>query len=1080
MKAKNSLMGVLCPKFKLRTCTCYFQFALFLSFLCATTINSTGQSKRTLYGIILSATDNSPLVGATARTQNMSTGVQTTESGNFTLFTNETTGKIIVSHVGYKTAQFSFNSTTKNPITITLEPDVNTLEQVTVSTGFQTLPKERANGSFSVVNNELLNRSVSANVLSRLNGVTSGLLFDKTTGNAQGIAIRGKSTIFANSQPLIILDNFPYEGDLNNINPNDVESITVLKDAAAASIWGTRAGNGVIVITTIRGRYNVPVSVSFNSNVNITERPDLFYEKKISSADFIEAERFLFEKGKYNSIINDGLTAITPAVDVLLKARNGTITSIDRDKQLTNLATFDVRNDLRKYYYRKSINQQYAVNLSGGSDKQQYYISGGFDNNTASLVGNAYDRISLNANNTYSLLNHRLEINTGIAYVSSNRDNNAARAQFGTSALYPYARLADELGNALPLDRYRNGFLGTKANGALLDWNYRPLDELRAVNNTTKLTDYQVSLGLKYKIIPSLNVDVKYRYGTGNTIDRDHDSQNMYDVRNLINSYTQINPVTGAVTRPIPLGDILSLNTSTYTAKNLRGQLNYNMISHRDHQLTAILGAEIGEVLNRSNAYTMYGYDPSRETSLPVDFTGFYNNYLTGSSSIIPSGLALTRLTNKTVSTFGNAAYTYLGRYTLSGSARNDGSNLFGVRTNSRWTPLWSVGAGWNIDKERFFNIEAISTFKLRTTYGYNGNIDKKVTAFLTTRTLGTNRYGAIYSNILNPPNPDLTWERIGQLNIELDFAMRNRVLSGTVDYFRKTGSDMIGDALLAPSSGFASYRGNTAKIKGEGVDVTINARLLSRKLIWNATVLFSAARTIIKDYKTLALSNRDFISGSIPAKGKDLFGVYAYRWGGLDALTGEPMGYLNGVISKDYTKISTGLNLADLVYKGSATPTKFGSVLNSFSYNRFILSFNLIYKFGYYFRRESINYSLLFTGSSGTGHSDYAVRWKKPGDEVFTNVPAMIYPANAGRETFYSSSETLVEKGDHLRLQDVQLSYSLNKSSLPNLPFKSLKVFAYANNLGVLWAANSAGLDPDVLEYPQPRSIALGLKIGF
>jgi len=1079
MKAKNRLRELLCPKFRHKKLNFPIQTGfLLLFFLFAKHVN--GQGRPTIAGTVISAVDNKPLSGATLKIDRSTTTIQTNENGYFMIVPAKSTGKITVSYIGYQTVEVLFNTSNSQSLKIILEPNTNNLAAVTVSTGFQTIPKERSTGSFSVVNNELFNRGVSTDVLSRLNGVTSGLMFDKTSGNNLGITIRGKSTIWANTQPLVILDNFPYEGDIANINPNDVENITVLKDAAAASIWGTRAGNGVIVITTKRGKLNQPVSVSFNSNITVTQKPDLYYERKISPIDFIEVEQYLFDKGKYNSYITDGITALTPAVEIMLKARSGLISATERDRQLSILGQHDVRDDMQKYFYRQKLNQQYALNISGGSENQQYYVSGGWDKNLSELVGNSYNRISLNANNTYSLLNHRLELSTGMLYTQNSNDNNAVIPEFGNGAMYPYAALADENGNALPIAKRRDGFLGTKANAALLDWSYKPLDELGFADNSSKVVDYQVSLGLKYKIVSSLNVEVKYRYGNGTTTNRDHDSQQSYYTRDIINSFTQINTTTGVVTRPVPLGNILYLTNGEYTSQNLRAQINYNHSWNDKHQLTVITGSEIGETLTSSDSYRLYGYDPNRETSLPVDFANNYANYITAGSSKIMSGLGMSKLTNRTISFFGNGAYTYLGRYTLSASARSDGSNLFGVRTNQKWAPLWSVGTGWNISKEVFYYSALVPLLKLRATYGYNGNIDKSVTAFLTTRSGSSNRYNAISSSITNPPNPDLTWERIGQLNLGLDFGFKNNIVNGTVEYFQKNGKDLIGDALLAPSSGFTAFRGNTAAIKGRGIDISLNAAIINKGLKWNTTLLFSSAKTWVSDYKKMPVSNADYISGSIPNVGRDLNGIYVYRWAGLDPLTGDPRGYLNGEISKDYTKMLSSTSLNDLDYVGTANPHYSGSFINSFSYRGFSMSFNLIYKLGYYFRRESIDYSLLFGNSSGRGHSDYSLRWQKPGDEHMTDVPSMVYPLVVVRDNFYLRSAAIIEQGDHLRLQDIQFSYSLSKRMLPKMPFQSIKFYAYASNLGILWRANNAGLDPDAGSYPQPRSIALGMKLDL
>jgi len=1080
MKAKNSLRGFLCLKIWCKRTDIQVHYSFLLLFFTLFAAHAIAQGRKTITGTVISAIDNKPLNGATVKIEFSDATIQTAENGNFTILTTKSSGKLIVSYIGYKTAEVPFNSSNTKLINIILEPNANNLEAVTVSTGFQTLPKERATGSFGIVNNELFNRSVSTDVISRLNGVTSGLVFDRTSGNNLGISIRGKSTIWANTQPLVILDNFPYEGDISNINPNDVENITVLKDAAAASIWGTRAGNGVIVITTKRGRFNQSAKVSFNSNLTILDKPDLYYEKKISPADFIEVEKFLFEKGRYNTYINDGMTALTPAVEVLLKSRSGLISGTEKDHQLNALAQHDLRDDMSKYFYRNNLKQQYALNISGGGENQQYYVSGGWDKNLSELVGNSYNRISLNANNTYSLLNHRLEITTGIIYTKIRNENNSVTPTFGNGSMYPYAALADSNGNPLPIAKRKEGFLGTKANPALMDWLYRPLEELSLSDNTRKGTDYQLSVGLKYKIIPSLNVEVKYRYGNGSTTNRDHFSQQTYYTRDLINSFTQINTASGVITRPVPLGNILYIGNGTYATQNLRGQLNYNYQWKDKHRLTIISGSEIGETLTTSSTYQLYGYDAKRETSLPVDFADNYPNYLTGASSKIASGLSMSRLTNRTISFFGNGAYTFLGRYTLSASARSDGSNLFGVRTNQRWAPLWSVGSGWDISKEPFYHFPLVPQLKIRSTYGYNGNINKSITAFLTTRAGLTNRYSSITATITNPPNPDLTWERIGQLNIGVDFGFRNNIFSGSVEYFRKNGRDLIGDALLAPTSGFVSFRGNSAAIKGRGLDVSLNAAILNGALSWNTTALISSAKTWVSDYKKLPAVNTDYISGSVPKVGRDLNGIYVYKWAGLDPLTGDPRGQLEGELSKDYTKILSGTNLNDLEYIGTANPKYYGSLMNSFSYHSFSLSFNILYKLGYFFKKESINYSQLFGNSSGIGHSDYNLRWQKPGDENQTDVPSLIYPAISNRDNFYLRSSAIIEKGDHIRLQDIQLSYTMMKKVFPKMPFQSLKLYAYVNNIGIIWRKNDAGLDPDVSIYPQPRSLALGIKLDL
>ena len=269
---------------------------LFIAILYTTV--SHAQQKKTVTGRITSSQDNAALPGVNVIIKGTTLGTSTNSDGIFTIEASDHQ-TLIFSFIGYKQMELPVGD--HDNFDIQLEEDIATLGEITiVSTGYQQLPKERVNGSFVQIDNRLLSRRVSTHLLARLEDVTSGLIFNRNiAGEENDISIRGMSTINSQTQPLIVIDNFPFEGDINTLNPNDVESITILKDAAAASIWGARAGNGVIVITTKRGASNQAAKVSFNSNVTITQKPDLFYQSKMSSAQMIENERRLFYKGYY-------------------------------------------------------------------------------------------------------------------------------------------------------------------------------------------------------------------------------------------------------------------------------------------------------------------------------------------------------------------------------------------------------------------------------------------------------------------------------------------------------------------------------------------------------------------------------------------------------------------------------------------------------------------------------------------------------------------------------------------------------------------------------------------------------------
>lgn len=1042
-----------------------------------------------IIGIVVSAETEEPLHGATVKIKHINTATITDGKGEFTLTTNNRAGEIEVSFLGFQTQLMPFDSNNRI-LKVLLLNNEGLLEEVQINTGFQQISKERATGSFVVIDNELLNRSVSTNFLDRLKGISSSLLFQSIgeANNDLGINISGRTSIYSDTKPLIVLDNFPYEGDINNINPNDIESISILKDAAASSIWGARSGNGVIVITTKKGKLNSPSRLSFKSSVRISERPNFAYSPNMSSSEYVDFEKVLFDLGYYDSRFSSlSMPPITPAVEIFYRQREDEINGLEAEKTLEEFRDRDVRNDLRKHLHQSALNQQYSASLSGGSKTQQYYFSLGMDRNTQSQRRNEYDRISINANNTYLFLADRLSVSTGISFTQNVQRNNAINSvQMGSYPLYPYAALADDNGNPLRIDTYRRNYIDTIGRGELLDWTYYPLRELEFNNNKSKLSDYRLNLGLRYRILEGLQGDVKYQYGRGVRDSRNLMNEETYYTRNLINLYSQINPSTGKVANIIPMGSILDIGNSGYHSHNLRGQINYDNSWGVDQYISVLGGIDVNTLNTDRYGMRLYGYNDDRASHVPVDIKNLYPTLITANSSTIPDNRTLRSLTDRYISYYINASYGFRDRYLFSASARQDASNLVGLKTNQKWVPLWSSGASWEINKESFYNIDWLPYLRFRATYGFNGNINKSVTALLTTQMIiVNNRFGLPKAQIHNPPNSNLRWERNSTFNIGLDFRGKQQRFSGSLEYYRRKGLDLIGDSPLAPSSGLLSFRGNTANMEGRGIDLTLNHQNLRGQFKWNTNLLLSYVSDKVTKYNLVPSTNSFFISNYInPIVGKPVNSLYSYPWAGLDPLQGNPQGYLSGELSSDYGEIINSTDLDDLLFSGRTSPSTFGGLMNIFTYDTFSLSFNLSYKLGYVFRRNSIDYYQLLNGS--VGHSDYSNRWKQAGDERDTSVPSFQYPLDYSRSSFYLNSEVLVEKGDHIRLQDIQLSYDLDKRRFARLPFQNLRVYIYADNLGTIWKANDLGIDPDVIPMPgyhsyKPiKTLAMGLKVDF
>ena len=1035
-------------------------------------------------------TNGKSLPGVFISTADQKSTAMTDSLGRFRIAVGPGQSSLQVSHIGYFRQIVSVPDNTI-PLNIILEQEVVSLGEIVVSTGYQSLSKDKTLGSYTLIDTKLVNRIVSTDVISRLENSTPSLLFDRRFSGSPSLSIRGQSTIQSVESPLIIVDNFPYEGDINNINPNDIQSITVLKDAAAASIWGVRAGNGVIVITTKQGRLETPMTIQLNSSMTIGRKPDLFYNQQFMNAsDFIDVEQNLFAQGYYKWM-EDYSThpAMSPVVQLLIAQRDGKVSIEEAQAQIASLRQQDVRRDFSRYLYQNSLNRQYSLSVKGGGSAVSYYLSGGYDQNDDNLIRNGLDRVTVNSMLTYHPAKP-VEITTGILYSHSSQAQNNGGSGIVTSGggkgMYPYARLADENGNPLPVVRdYNTDFIIQAPAAGLLNWSYVPLQDLQNRNYTVNTDNIRINTSARYRFTSWLDLEGRYQYENQNRHTRELQSMQLYSTRNLINQYAFTND-KGILQFPVPKGDILDNSYSELISHAARAQLNFNKNWKDVHQLNFLAGAEIRQVRTTGLSDRIYGYSDELLTTTRVDFTTSYLINPDGYKATVPDRSSLSYLTDRNRSYYGNLSYIHRERYMLTGSARKDESNLFGVDANHKGVPLWSTGLGWQISSEEFYPFKQwLPLLKLRTTYGYSGNVNKSLTAYATGYYYNNTETNLPFVRILTPPNPNLRWEKVRMINFGLDFESKNRVLSGSIEYYQKEGLDLIGKASLDPTIGYSvggrnEFIGNNSALKGQGLDVQLNVTKTFGKFNWSAQLLYSNSTNKITqyDYKSSSISSY-FTSVAIPVPGNPRYSLYSLKWAGLDPANGDPQIYLNGEITKDYGSILSKLKPEDLTCNGSALPTHFGSLRNSFRISDFTLGFNISYKFGYFFRRTSLSYSALF--NTWIGHGEYSDRWRSPGDEQFTRVPSM--PAagtTSSRDFVYTFADILVEKGDHVRFQDVNISYDMQQSKYRWLPFNKVSVYSYFNNIGIIWRANRHGLDPDFVFQPYPASPTYSFGINI
>lgn len=1063
---------------------------------------------RYIKGKVVAAENGEPLTGATIQLRGSFQGTTADAGGFFSIPSQGDNPNLIVSFIGYRSVDTLLHLPLQKELVFALQPDVAFINEVSV-TGYQSIPKERATGSFVQVDNALISRSVSTNILDRLNGITSGMQFTGITSNATnanplgrnvGIRIRGESTLADGTQvsrdPLIVLDNFPFEGNLDNINPNDIESVTILKDAAAASIWGARAGNGVIVIVTKKGRANQPLKVEFNSNLTVINKPDLGYDKSfLSSPGYIDAEQYLFSKGYFDADLSNSSNPppVSPAVQILADGKAGLLTPQQVNTQLDALRNTDLRSDFEKYIYQKAINRQYSLGLRGGTNHATYHLSAGYDKNISSVKRNGYHRFTLNSLNTYTPVKG-LRLTAGINYSTNKTTENNYQNQYGSltvggsyTDLFPYARLAGQDGSPLAIVKnYSDTYLNSTEEQGFLDWKYRPLDEIALADNSVRSSNLLLKAAVSYSFSKHLSAEIQYQNEKQSIAGRNYHGGQTYYARDLINRFSAVDS-SAAFTYPLPKGGVLELNQAEYNANNLRSQLNFDKTFAGRHAVNAIAGAELRALKTTGFNRISYGYQD--ETGISVNNLNF-SEYLPTN----PAGTALipypdgniSGFTNRFISYYFNGSYSYDHRYTLTLSGRRDGANIFGAKTNDRITPLWSAGGSWDISSEKFYHLSWLPYLRMRASYGTSGNVYQG-SVYVRGTYLASDLTGALFINNLTAPNPELKWETIKTVNVGIDFGLVKDHLSGSIEYYNKKGADLIQNQAIAPSAGFNFFYGNSAATSTKGMDITLQSKNLTGSLGWSTTLLVSHLADKITKYdaKLSSGSIQGSSGGRVGMVGKPLYSIFSYKWAGLDAATGDPQGYLNGEISRNYTGIINNFSADSLVFHGSAVPTWFGSLRNDLTFQRWSLSFNLVYKLGYYFRRpgSSINYTDIL---SGYAHQDYDARWQKPGDELGTQVPSMVYPSNNQRNTFYQYSQSLVERADHIRLQDIRLAYTINRKISGSLPFESAQLYLYASNPGILWRANKQGLDSDYVNVqrrhvlPASFSLSVGLRADF
>lgn len=916
--------------------------------------------------------------------------------------------------------------------------------------------------------------------------MTAGTLTGEDTEGSAELRIRGASTLVSDARPLIIVDNFPFEGDIRSINPNDVESVTILRDASAASIWGAKAGNGVIVINMKQGSYQKPPEISAMLTSQWIAKPDLFYDRSVLlPTTVMDFQKQLFEANAYPET---DISIVPAYVELLIKKRDGRISAEDFETQEQIYRSSDIRRDALEHIYRTANQQQYSMVVRGGEKQYRYNITGGYIHQDGRIVGQKNSSRNISLQNGIRL-GRFLELDGVIRYSgSTNVSNNMQLSVLGNENMY--LPLVDKLGSSLPVVRssqsLRYAYQERAVENGLLDWMYRPVDELQENRITQNSGLTTLSTNLTYRMPIGLDFRLSYMLANGRNTAESLYSEKSYFARDLINTFTQQN---GSLI--LPLGGVWRQEPGSVSRiQSLRFQSNYSRDWENRLQLDVLAGVEGTDNLSRSStSFTLYGYDSYTESGIAQNMFG-REQYWTrpnGYMALIPTPYtAPNKMVNRLLSLYGNMGFTMLNKYILSGSLRWDGSNLLGVNTNERGTALWSIGGSWRMDKESFMSETVFSSLKLRATYGSSGNINKTLGHLPVITRRNDTRYQLPYAILSSPGNPSLRWEQVDMINLGMDWGLSNLGLNGSVEWYNKDAKHLLSSMAIDPTIGVsANYMQNYANMLTRGLDFSVSHTvrwldfLIQSNLLINyatskVTKVKSTPFRFINDYMT----SRYFLEGESP----DV--IYSIPWHGLDGETGLPLYYNNdGSEVTNYLSYYEGLKIDDINRSGVKVAPWFGAFRLNIGWKQLQLSSLFNYNFGHVARMRSYAPGAELTRTGHTFyHMDYYDRWQKPGDEELTHVPATNTKYDINLIRLYQYSEVHIVPLDHVRLQDLTLSIGFDSRLLQRTKIKHLDLVMSGTNLGIIWKKTDRLIHPQfpLTDFPASRQFNIGLRANL
>lgn len=1036
--------------------------------------------------------DGNVLPGVSIFTQDKSQGTITDIDGRFTFSKPLTYGTVLnFSSVGMKPHDVVYSG--EQLLQVVMVEDVKQLDAVIV-TGFQTISRERATGAATIVKSNYLDKIQAPDLSSKLEGATPGL----TSYNGK-MSIRGTSTFSTSigTTPLLVLDGQPVTGvGINELNPEDIETITVLKDAAATSLYGVRASNGVIVVTTKRGTGKKP-NINVSANFYLNPLPSLDYCHYASTSDIIDYERdYLINNPNYQEnpldyfdLLNDikAPSYISTVDRLYYRLAKGEITESQLNASLDLLRKNDYRKAYRDELQQMNFVQDYNLSLSKAGDKSNFFFSARYENESTYNKNNSFDKFTFYMKNELDLTKwFKLTVGTNVGI--GNTSYSQAGYQ-GTTVAMPYETLYNEDGSYAYIypHNYFNSQTVNQTEG-LKPMGYNAVEESTKNMQDTDDLYWKLFTHADFKLLKGLNFGVKFQYEKRDQNTERQDEEDSYYMRNMINRHAATNP-QGGFTYYIPEGGRMEEAHARWSYMNLRAQFDYQTTINDKHEITALLGGEIREDKYRKTISERYGYDEQKLVYKQVDWAAL-NKGVIGQLSSNPfqkqEQLFVNDSHHRYVSAYFNAGYSYDTRYALNGSVRIEQADLFGTDPKYRYRPLWSVGASWNISNEEFMkDITWVDMLKLRATYGITGNVDQNTSPYLLGSYAVSPYSQSNLTTIISPPNKLLRWEKTSTFNIGLDFSLLRR-LSGSFDFYQRYSSDLLANTNLDPSTGFQTARVNNGAMRNKGIELSLSYNWLnSRDWSFNTTFTTAYNSNKIKKVGYIPTSAKSMLTnpGSFYLQGDTYNSLYAYRYAGLTD-EGNPSVYDtegNVVSLKPVDEIDA------LTCVGQLDPKWNGALDISLRWKQLNFFTKIVYYAGHSLRVDATPlYSGLRSETyKGAIHEDIANRWTP--EHTNTDIPSMtVYGLSTDREYHWKYADYNTASAAFIKIRNIGVSYTLPQEWISKAGFKGISLRAQVNN-PCYWAANKRDIDPEAFNAnsstrsdEKATSYILGININF